>query len=136
MLRHLELYDSTTRRQQRERKKQQKVSVGKQQLCTCISLLCTFLCRFCPTTKRNCLILLFREDVSNGRRNFILFLKLEYSMDNRKNIVMNIVLRNSTPGGFAYINFDKVSWNNGDKDRKNTNSFLKRSFRCCHVVRS
>ena len=52
---------------------------------------CAFLCRFCTTTTWNCLILLFREDVNKRRRNFILFLHV------------NMVLRNSTPGGFAYI---------------------------------
>ena len=49
---------------------------------------------------------------------------------------LNMFLRNSTSGGFAYINFDKVSWNNRDKDRKNTNSLFKRRFRCRQVVRS
>ena len=47
---------------------------------------------FCTTTTKNCLILLFLEDVNRPRRNFIpVFLNL------------NMVLRNSTPGGFAYI---------------------------------
>ena len=63
----------------------------KQQLCTCISLFCTFLCRFCTTTTWNYLIFLFREDVNKQRHNFNLFLNL------------NMVLRNSTPEGFAYI---------------------------------
>ena len=51
----------------------------------------TFLCRFCATTTWNCLILLFGEDVNKRRRNLILFLHLD------------MVLRNSTLGGFAYI---------------------------------
>ena len=51
-------------------------------------------------------------------------------------ISLNMFLRNSTSRGFDYINFDKVSWNNRDKDRKNTNSFFKRRFRCRQVVRS
>ena len=38
-----------------------------------------------------CLILLFKEDVNKRPRNFILFLNL------------NMVLRNSTPGGFTYF---------------------------------
>ena len=58
----------------------------KQQLCERISLFCTFLCRFCTTTTW-----LFREDVNKQRHNFILFLNLD------------MVLWNSTPGGFAYI---------------------------------
>ena len=63
----------------------------KQQLCKRISLFCKFLCRFCTTTTWNCLILLFREDVNKRRHNFILLLNLD------------MVLTNSTPGGFAYI---------------------------------
>ena len=39
------LYDPTTRRQQ-ERPKQQQIQQAKQQLSTCTSLFCTFLCRF------------------------------------------------------------------------------------------
>ena len=46
---------------------------------------------FLPTTTWNYLILLFRDDLNERRRNFILFQKL------------NMVLRNSTPGGFTYI---------------------------------
>ena len=56
--------------------------------------------------------------------------------DDRFFISLNMFLGNSTSEGFAYINFDKVSWNNRDKDRKNTNSFFKRRFRCRQVVRS
>ena len=52
---------------------------------------CTFLCRFCTITTWNFLILLFREDVNKRRHNFILFLNLD------------MVLRNTTSGGFAYI---------------------------------
>ena len=36
----------------------------KQQLCTCITLFCTFLCCRCTTTKWKCLILRFVEDVN------------------------------------------------------------------------
>ena len=50
----------------------------------------TILYRLCTTTTWNCLILLFREEVNRPRRNFILFPNL------------NMVLRNSAPGGFAY----------------------------------
>ena len=65
--------------------------VGKKQLCTCISLFSYISLPFCTTTTWNCLILLFRQDVNRPWRNFIRFLYL------------NMVLRNSTPGGFAYI---------------------------------
>ena len=56
-----------------------------------MSLFCTFLCHFFTATTWNCLIRLFRENVNERGRNFILSLNL------------NIVHRNSTPGGFAYI---------------------------------
>ena len=50
----------------------------------------SFRCRFCTTTTGNCLILLI-DNVNKRRPNFILFLNL------------NMVLRNSTPGGLTYI---------------------------------
>ena len=51
----------------------------------------TFLCRFCTTTKWNCLISLFIEGINKRRGNFILFLNL------------NMFLKNLTPAAFAYI---------------------------------
>ena len=62
---------------------------ARKQLCT--SLFLTFLCCFWMTATWNCLILIFGEDLNKQQQNFILFLNL------------NMVLRNSTPGGFAYI---------------------------------
>ena len=38
------------RRRQRERQKRNRYTVAKQQLCTCITLFCTFVCRHCTTT--------------------------------------------------------------------------------------
>ena len=44
------------RRRQRERRKSNRFRLAKKQLCTCITLLCTFLCRHCTTTTWKCLI--------------------------------------------------------------------------------
>ena len=43
----------------------------KQQLCTCITLFCAFLCRLCTTTTWKCLISHFTDNVNRWRRNFI-----------------------------------------------------------------
>ena len=43
-------------RRQRERQKTNRFRLVKQQLCTCITLFCTFLCRRCTTTTWKCLI--------------------------------------------------------------------------------
>ena len=50
------------RRRQRERQKGNRFRSAKQQLCTCITLFCTFLCRRCTTTTWKCLISRFVED--------------------------------------------------------------------------
>ena len=50
------------RRRQREWQKSNRLRQAKQQLCTCITLFCTFLCRRCTTTTWNCLISRFVED--------------------------------------------------------------------------
>ena len=65
------------RRRQRGRQKSGCFRLAKQQLCTRITLFCTFLCRICTTTTWNCLILLFREEVNKRRRTYSLS-KLEY----------------------------------------------------------
>ena len=44
---------SRRRRRQRERQKSNRFKLAKQQLCTCITLFCTFLCRRCTTTTWN-----------------------------------------------------------------------------------
>ena len=51
------------RRPQRERLKSNRFTQGKQQLCTCITLFCTFICRRCATATWNCLFSRF----SRGR---------------------------------------------------------------------
>lgn len=58
--------------------KRHKSRLAKQQLCTWITLFCTFLCCHKITTTQNCLILRFVENM-NARQWFsnILFLKLD-----------------------------------------------------------
>ena len=51
------------RRRQRERQRSNRIRLAKQQLCTCITLFCTFLCRCFTTTTLKCLISRFVEGV-------------------------------------------------------------------------
>ena len=64
---------------QRERQKSKRFRQGKQQLCTCITLFCTFLCRRCTTTTWKCLISRFVEDGNTGQQLSFSFLELWYS---------------------------------------------------------
>ena len=50
------------RRRQRERQKSNRFRLAKQQLCTCFTLFCTFLCSRCTTTTWKCLNSRFVED--------------------------------------------------------------------------
>ena len=59
-------------------KKNQYVETAEQQLCTCITLLCTFLSRHCTTTTGKCLFSRFTEDVNKRRLNFLSLSELEY----------------------------------------------------------
>ena len=64
---------------QRVRQKSKRFRQGKQQLCTCITLFCTFLCRRCTTTTWKCLISRFVEDGNTGQQLSFSFLELWYS---------------------------------------------------------
>ena len=55
-------------RRQQERQKSNWFRLAKQQLCTCITLFCTFLCRRCTTTTWKCLISRFVENVKTKQR--------------------------------------------------------------------
>ena len=48
----------------------------KKQICTCIKLFCTILCRPCTTTTLKCLISRFLEDVNKRLRIFFVLLNL------------------------------------------------------------
>ena len=56
------------RRRQRERQRSTCFRLAKQQLCTCITIFCTFLCRRCTTTTWKYLISRFDEDVKTRQR--------------------------------------------------------------------
>ena len=56
------------RRRQRERQRSNRIRLAKQQICTCITLFCTFLCRCFTTTTLKCLISRFVKDVYTRQR--------------------------------------------------------------------
>ena len=89
---------------------------AKQQLCTCITLFCTFLCRQCTTTTWKCLISRFVENVNTRQR---LYSILEFN--SRKN--------------WQYLT-NSTRWSKRDKVWSSVNSpfnwrFWSRSCRCC-----
>ena len=53
---------------------------AKRQLCTCITLFCTFRCRHCTTTTWKCLPSHFVEDVNTMQRLSSSFPELRYSL--------------------------------------------------------
>ena len=67
------------RRRQRERQKSNWFRFAKQQLCTCITLFCIFLCRHCTTTTWKCLIWPFVEDGNTRQQLSFSFPELWYS---------------------------------------------------------
>ena len=89
---------------------------AKQQLCTCITLFCTFLCRQCTITTWKCLISRFVENVNTRQR---LYSILEFN--SRKN--------------WQYLT-SWTRWNKRDKVWSSVNSpfnwrFRSRSCRYC-----
>ena len=76
------------RQRQRERQKRKRFRLAKQQLCTCIMLCCTFVCRHCTTTTWNCLISRSVDSVNTRQRRYFSFPELWYSLlkfNSRKN---------------------------------------------------
>ena len=112
------------RGRQRERQKSNRFRLAKQQLCTCITLFCTFLCRRCTTTTWKCLISRFVEDGNTRQRLSFSFPELWYSLlefNSRKNCQ-------------HLTNWTK--WNKRDKVWSSSNTFFKWRFlsrirRCC-----
>ena len=75
------------RRRQRQLKCSKRLILAKQ-LCTCITLFCTFLSRHCTTTTWKCLISRFVEDMNTRQRLYFPFPELRYSLlefNSRKN---------------------------------------------------
>ena len=113
------------RRQQREGEKSKRFRFAKQQLCACITLFCTFLCRRWTTTTWKCLISRFVEDV-NSRRLFFCFPELWYSLleFNSRKICQHV------------MNWMSCNWDKRDKVWSSANSLFKWRFRnrrrhCC-----
>ena len=110
--------DFEIRRRKRERQRSNKFRKVKQQLCTCSTLFCTFLCRHCTTARWKYLISRFTEDVNKARRNFSALFKLGCSSQglNPRRVCLHLT--------------KKMRWNNCDEYWKNGNSFFKRRFHC------
>ena len=68
------------REPKQRRRRCQRFRLTKQQLCTCITLFCTFLCRPCTTTTWKCLISCFVEDVNTRQRLSSSLPELRYSL--------------------------------------------------------
>ena len=111
-------------RRQRERQKSNWFRLTKQQLCTCITFSCTFLCRRCTPTTWNFLFSRFVQDV-NARQQFSFsFPELRYSpleFNPRKN---------------RYYLPNWTRWNKLDKVWSSVNilfewRFCSRRRRCC-----
>ena len=67
------------RRRQRERQQSSRFWYAKQQLCTCITLFCTLLCRHCTTTTWKCLTSHFGESMNTRERLCFSFLERRYN---------------------------------------------------------
>ena len=67
------------RRRQRIRQKSDRFTLAKQQLCTCITFFCTFLCRHCTTTTWKCLISRFMKGREH-KTTFFCFPENRYSL--------------------------------------------------------
>ena len=112
------------RRRQRERQKSNRFRLAKQPLCTCIKLLCTFLCRHCTTTTWKCQISRLVENAITRQQLYFCFTEIWYSLlefNSRKNCQ-------------HLTNWTK--WNKRDKVWSSSNTFFKWRFlsrirRCC-----
>ena len=62
------------------KKENNRLRLAKQQLYPCITLFCTFLCRYCTTASWNSLISCFVEDVNRSQRLSFSFPELRYSL--------------------------------------------------------
>ena len=104
-------------RRQREGEKSRRFRLVKQELCACITLFCTFLCRPCTTTTWKCLILRFVEDVK-----FFVFLNFDTEFCN------------STSGKFANIWWIERDWTSAIKFEAARIRFLSDVFVVVAVV--
>ena len=83
----LKLFNRELKRRQRRRRLQRQLEqqksnrfiVAKHQLCTCIKLFCTFLCRHCTTTTWKSLISRFVKEGNTRQQLYFSFPELWYS---------------------------------------------------------
>ena len=87
-------FPQSANRELKQWRRQRQREWQKQQLCTCITLFCTFHCCHYTTTMWNCPISRFVKDVNARRRISFTFLKLQYSPleFNSRNICQNFLL--------------------------------------------
>ena len=104
--------------------KKHRFRLAKQQLCMCITLFCTFLCRHCTTTKWKCLISRFVKGVNTREWLSFSFPELWYSLlkFNSRKIYQHLM--------------NWTSWNKCNKVWNRANSLFKWHFhshrwRCC-----
>ena len=100
-------------------KKSSRFRLTKQQLCTCITLFCTFPCRRCSTTTWNCLISRFVEDVNTTQRPSFSFHELWYSPLESNSSQIRQHLTNWT------------RWNKRDRAWRSANTLFNWRFRSC-----
>ena len=112
-------------RRKRERQKSNRFRLAKQQLCTCITLFCTFFCRHCTsTTTWKCVVSRFVEDANTRQRLPFSFPELQYGL----------LKFNSRENCQHLTNWTR--WNKRDKVWSSATSLLKWRFRsrrrpCC-----
>ena len=101
---------------QREGEKSERFRLAQQQLCACITLFCTFLCRRCTTKTWKCLFSRFVDDV-NSRRLFFCFPELWCSLldFNSRKICQHLM--------------NWTRWNMRDKVWSSANPLFKWRFR-------
>ena len=100
------------RRRQRERQKRNRYTLAKQQLCTCITLFCTFVCRHCTTTTWK-------------SSKFYVFWRMWTQESDFLSPFLNFhtVFWNSSPGKNCQI-ANRTRWNKRDKVWSNSNPLL------------
>ena len=92
------------RRRQRERRKGNRFRLAEQQLCTCVTLFCAFLCRRWTTTTWKCRFSRFLEEVNTKRRFYKSFEKIVELNSRKIHQIENLVKRH----GIRDVNFKKA----------------------------
>ena len=106
------------RERTQRRRRRQRIYSAKQQLCTCSTLFCTFLCRYSTTTAWKCLISRFMLDVNTRQRFSFSFCELRNSPLEFNSWKIRQHLTNWK------------SWNRSDEVWNSANSLFGWWFRC------